>query len=221
MLQRLAEEHGRREWDAVSRQLAAAMAAAGAGGGTRPPLACLQRHQQLLAQAGRAGSFDTGEGLARLAALVAKHGSTWKVTRGPRCAALCRARRAPGSQAGRAATARAGAPRDAVGPPACPARPRSSCFSCCLPLSAPPARPQLIADEFGGGWDPDQLMHIWRRHAQRGPAARKGKWTPEEDDALLKVRLGVFCFCGGCGGVPERGALQPAGRSGLRGGLCA
>lgn len=84
ILQRLADDHDRREWDAVSRELAAAMAAAGGGAGTRPPLACLQRHQQLAAQAAKAGTFDTQEGLARLAALVAKHGSTWKARR---CAA--------------------------------------------------------------------------------------------------------------------------------------
>lgn len=47
--------------------------------------------------------------------------------------------------------------------------------------------PQRIAEEFGGGWDPDQLMHIWRRHAQRGPVARKGRWSQEEDDMLLRV----------------------------------
>ena len=46
---------------------------------------------------------------------------------------------------------------------------------------------QRIAEEFGGGWDADQLMHIWRRHAQRGAVARKGKWTQGEDNALLKV----------------------------------
>jgi hypothetical protein len=34
-------------------------------------------------------------------------------------------------------------------------------------------------------------MHIWRRHAQRGPAARRGKWTQEEDEALLKVGWGL------------------------------
>lgn len=51
----------------------------------------------------------------------------------------------------------------------------------------PPAPPQRIAEEFAGGFDPDQLMHIWRRHAQRGPVARKGKWAQEEDEALLKV----------------------------------
>ncbi|KAL4438039.1 hypothetical protein ABPG77_004260 [Micractinium sp. CCAP 211/92] len=44
-----------------------------------------------------------------------------------------------------------------------------------------------IAEEFGGGWEPDQLMHIWRRHAQRGAHARKGKWSQEEDDLLLKA----------------------------------
>lgn len=30
-------------------------------------------------------------------------------------------------------------------------------------------------------------MHHWRRHAQRGAAARKGKWDEEEDAALLKA----------------------------------
>ncbi|KAL4425581.1 hypothetical protein ABPG75_009597 [Micractinium tetrahymenae] len=44
-----------------------------------------------------------------------------------------------------------------------------------------------IAEEFGGGWEPDQLMHIWRRHAQRGAQARRGKWSQEEDDLLLKA----------------------------------
>lgn len=52
---------------------------------------------------------------------------------------------------------------------------------------------KLIADEFGGGWDPDQLMHHWRRHDQRsafsgeavGP--KTGKWTPEEDEALMRA----------------------------------
>lgn len=65
-------------------------------------------------------------------------------------------------------------------------------------LSPPPPPPppplQRIAEEYnaqyGGGWDPDQLMHIWRRHAQRGPQARKGKWTQEEDESLLRVRAG-------------------------------
>jgi hypothetical protein len=52
-----------------------------------------------------------------------------------------------------------------------------------------------VAEEFGGPWDHDQLMHQWRRHAQRhegadgtgaaAPGPRKGKWIREEDDALL------------------------------------
>jgi myb proto-oncogene protein len=51
---------------------------------------------------------------------------------------------------------------------------------------------KLIADEFGGGWDPDQLMHHWRRYDQRtvlsgesGP--RTGKWSLEEDEALMRA----------------------------------
>ncbi|KAI7841291.1 hypothetical protein COHA_004910, partial [Chlorella ohadii] len=137
VLRQLAEKYQQRQWEAVSRELAAASAAAAtavgavasAGGGhVRPPLACLQRYQQLLAVAGREPpKFEsTDEGIARLAPLVAKHGSTWK----------------------------------------------------------------RIAEEYnaayGGGWDPDQLMHIWRRHAQRGPQARKGKWTEEEDETLRR-----------------------------------
>ena len=62
---------------------------------------------------------------------------------------------------------------------------------------------QRIAEEYnaayGGGWDPDQLMHIWRRHAQRGPQARKGKWTEEEDETLLRV--GGWVGGGGKGAV--------------------
>jgi transposase-like protein len=53
-----------------------------------------------------------------------------------------------------------------------------------------------VAEEFGGPWDFDQLMHQWRRHAQRheggvdGAIAtavipRRGKWRSEEDEALL------------------------------------
>ncbi|KAL4527417.1 hypothetical protein Ndes2526B_g08892 [Nannochloris sp. 'desiccata'] len=53
-----------------------------------------------------------------------------------------------------------------------------------------------VAEEFGGPWSDDQLMHQWRRHAQRHeggvdgmPAAavvpRRGKWLPEEDESLL------------------------------------
>jgi len=47
-----------------------------------------------------------------------------------------------------------------------------------------------IAEEFGGGWDADQLMHVWRRHEQRTQgglvAAKVGKWVCEEDELLLK-----------------------------------
>lgn len=66
----------------------------------------------------------------------------------------------------------------------------SSCPPSGPPILLPPPCPvpQRIAEEFGGGWEPDQLMHIWRRHAQRGAHARKGKWSQEEDDLLLKVR---------------------------------
>lgn len=87
--------HAWLQWDAVSRELAAAIAASAAaaaaatgdeapasgGGHVRPPLACLQRYQQLLAGAGKEPpKFEsTNEGIARLAPLVAKHGSTWKV----------------------------------------------------------------------------------------------------------------------------------------------
>jgi hypothetical protein len=53
--------------------------------------------------------------------------------------------------------------------------------------SSPSTLLQRIAEEFGGGLDGDQLMHIWRRHAQRGPVARKGKWSQAEDQALLQV----------------------------------
>ena len=80
-------------------------------------------------------------------------------------------------------------------------------LACCSPSLVCTLVVQLVASEFGGGWRPDQLMHIWRRHQQRaeGPgradaaattaaaaealpvAPRKGKWTPEEDDLLLKV----------------------------------
>jgi len=53
-----------------------------------------------------------------------------------------------------------------------------------------------VAEEFGGPWSDDQLMHQWRRHAQRHeggvngtPAGavvpRRGKWLPEEDESLL------------------------------------
>jgi transposase-like protein len=53
-----------------------------------------------------------------------------------------------------------------------------------------------VAEEFGGPWSDDQLMHQWRRHAQRHeggvdgtPAAavvpRRGKWLAEEDESLL------------------------------------
>ncbi len=57
---------------------------AGGGGHVRPPLACLQRYQQLLAVAGKEPPKfkSTDEGIARLAPLVAKHGSTWKVGAG-------------------------------------------------------------------------------------------------------------------------------------------
>jgi hypothetical protein len=59
----------------VSRALATAGPA-----GVRPPLACLQRFQQLAVAAAReARQFGTEEGLAQLAKLVAKHGSSWKV----------------------------------------------------------------------------------------------------------------------------------------------
>ena len=51
---------------------------------------------------------------------------------------------------------------------------------------APPSL-QLVAKEYGGGWEPDPLMHVWRRHAQRGPVARRGKWAAEEDEALLRA----------------------------------
>lgn len=88
--------HAWLQWDAVSRELAAATAASAAaaataaggdevpasgGGHVRPPLACLQRYQQLLSGAGKEPpKFEsTIEGIARLAPLVAKHGSTWKV----------------------------------------------------------------------------------------------------------------------------------------------
>lgn len=73
-----------------------------------------------------------------------------------------------------------------------------------LPLPPSISPSQRIAEEYnalyGGGWDPDQLMHIWRRHAQRGPQARKGKWTEEEDEMLLRVRGRVGW--GGVGWVP-------------------
>ena len=60
----------------MSRELAAAT-----GGGTRPPLACLQRHQLLTAAAAKEGvKFEAGEDMARLTQLVAKHGSAWKVS---------------------------------------------------------------------------------------------------------------------------------------------
>jgi hypothetical protein len=51
-----------------------------------------------------------------------------------------------------------------------------------------------VAEEFGGPWDYEQLMHYWRRYAQRreggdgvtSPAVpRRGKWLPEEDESLL------------------------------------
>ena len=77
------------QWETVSRELAAATAASAAaaaataggaeaplangGGHMRPPLACLQRYQMLLAETGKeAPKMDsTAEGIARLAPLVA------------------------------------------------------------------------------------------------------------------------------------------------------
>lgn len=228
------------QWEAVSRELAAAMAAAGDSSGMRPALACLQRFQQLAAAAAKAGSFDMEEGLAHLAALVAKHGSSWKVglggwgwlggAAGLEVLLEWRARRCPCL-------------------PACLPSSLKACLPACLPsilkacLPAPllpfpcphsPLHPsthrhtlQRIAEEFGGGWDADQLMHIWRRHAQRGPAARKGKWSQEEDDALLKVgwvggwvgrrlRVGGVCagsaweVVGGCQEQPAMLSLMPS-----------
>lgn len=59
----------------MSRELAAALGAA-----QRPALACLQRYQQLAAAVARdARQFEAGEGVARLAELVAQHGKSWKV----------------------------------------------------------------------------------------------------------------------------------------------
>ena len=64
------------QWEEVSKALAVA-----SGAGVRPPLACLQRHQQLTAAAAKeARQFGTQEGVAQLAVLVAKHGSSWKVS---------------------------------------------------------------------------------------------------------------------------------------------
>ena len=63
------------QWETVSRELAAAT-----GSGVRPPLVCLQRHHQLVTAAAKeARQFGTQEGVAQLAVLVAKHGSSWKV----------------------------------------------------------------------------------------------------------------------------------------------
>ena len=67
---------------------------------------------------------------------------------------------------------------------------------------------QLIGPAFGRpGWSGKQLMHVWRRRQQRlagaaqaqgegggeqapAPAAvvaRKGKWSPDEDEMLIRV----------------------------------
>ena len=51
---------------------------------------------------------------------------------------------------------------------------------------------RTVAEEFGGPWDGDQLMHHYRRHVQRleggeGVVARKGTWSREEDGNLLKA----------------------------------
>lgn len=57
-----------------------------------------------------------------------------------------------------------------------------------------------LAENFGGKWTPDQLCHFWRRHEQRTEggtvAPRKGRWEPEEDDALYKVRSNAVVFSG-------------------------
>lgn len=75
----------------MSRELAAAT-----GAGPRPALACMQRYQQLAEAAGKeARQFGTEEGVARLAGLVASHGSSWKVCLPaqvhflPACAVCC------------------------------------------------------------------------------------------------------------------------------------
>jgi hypothetical protein len=48
-----------------------------------------------------------------------------------------------------------------------------------------------VAKEFGGSWTPQQIMFEWRKHIQAtagGTAApKKGKWSKEEDDALIKA----------------------------------
>lgn len=68
--------HPTPQWDAVSRDLAAL-----SGGGARPPLSCLQRHQQLVAAAAReTRQFEVQEGIARMSVLVAKHGGSWKAS---------------------------------------------------------------------------------------------------------------------------------------------
>jgi hypothetical protein len=50
---------------------------------------------------------------------------------------------------------------------------------------------QRVAEEFGGCYNAQQLLHHWRRHEMRrqGGATepRKGKWTAEEDRLLNQV----------------------------------
>ena len=48
-----------------------------------------------------------------------------------------------------------------------------------------------IAKEFGGSWTPQQIMFEWRKHLQSTGggivAAKKGKWSKDEDDKLVKA----------------------------------
>ena len=175
-LRRLVGRHGERQWGVVSAELAAAT-----GGALRPPLACLQRWRQLAAVPAKEGRLLgaqpdlIGDALTRLSGLVVKHGNSWKVrgkggdirSEPPR--AICTRHRPLHASVHPAHPVHLSAHRLPVPP--------------CVPFPV-----QRIADEYGGGWEPDQLMHIWRRHAQRGQQARRGKWTPEEDESLLKVR---------------------------------
>jgi hypothetical protein len=180
------------QWDAVSRELAAAL-----GSAQRPALTCLQRYQQLAAVAAKdARQFEAGEGVARLAELVAQHGSSWKVGGDAMCGWCWR-----GQQGGLGWLLAGCCPAEASIGLTLPAQ------STKLPLPSPPPHPhptplQRIAEAFGGGWEAEQLMHIWRRHAQRGPVARKGKWSKEEDETLLQVR--------GRGAVRQRSCRRPA-----------